>query len=742
MKGKIALIVSLLLFSMVFVDAVRAQEAGGQKLEILENYSIELYRETSEGYREELEYHLVYPDGGFFVKVTPNGGEYIALDCDGNGDYHPFREIKKVDGEGIAGPFSISKDLRPGENLTVAVGNLVEEPNTYDLGFAGYVYVGHMYKLSFVDTNDNIVGSSTSSFAQSYSVPEGKEFYVEVKDTNSKPVKGATVGYREPKHPNNIIETKTTNSAGKAGPFTIWVSGDPYKSQSFTFVAYKDKGEDDAGANEVKVSVQNKISTPMTPEELEREIEEALPMPPQLTGNVTQDVYAWLAWWYNNFVFYGKTTRLGYGDLFAIKNWTQIVKDLPQLISKFPKYWVDPVGAVVGTRYMVDVFKELFKLIPALVSMLPLIIETEPKRMLSLYPSVWMRLPNMLKGINQAVIDIAILMLSVAPALMEIMPEMLGSLPDAIPKAGDILLNATVILLQSIPAAARALPAVFLAIPAFLMLMFMATFIMLPELVVRVLPIEIPKILTGLFALWPMYTTGIAAAFMAGAPMMMYFEPGIIIPAISRTVESIVPTAQNMMGALRRMPSELLGPMLSGIMSALFSINFAFGCAWMVLGSIAQFPTVVCGGFVGLIILGIIGVFFVLPVVASLVLGLLSIIPPFSWIVGSLSSIWMLGSILVSSAMAVIYVVTTIGKLLVLDPIGSMFSAVLKPTIDRLAEAMQTSAKVSGEAIESATEGSGIIDTIAPLLASLGSFTAGAAGGAAVTGGAAAVTPL
>jgi hypothetical protein len=720
MKGKAVLIVSLLLFSMVFVDTARAQGSEGVKAASID-YEIEICIQAKADLVVPLEYQFVYPGGSFYLKVSPvDAGARIGLEYFGE---------RQADKSGIAGPFFIGEDISE-EELEVTV----------DGEHAGSIKVGEEYTIGFVNSKGDALDSSSYYYTRK-SIPEGEEFYVKVTSKEGA-VADATVGYRDPKSDKGtIIETKKTDSKGVAGPYTLWISA----TTDFTFVAYKKDGGD-MGACEEKAQVRDTISTPMTPEELEKEIEEALPMPPQLTGNVTQDVYAWLEWWYNNFVFYGETTRLGYGDLFAIKNWTQIVRDLPQLISKFPKYWVDPVGAVVGTRYMVDVFRELFKLIPALASMLPLIIETAPKRMLSLYPSIWMRLPNMLKGINQAVVDTAILMLSVAPAFMEIMPEMLGSLPDAIPKAGDILLNTTVILLQSIPAAARALPAVFLAVPAFLMLMFMATFIMLPEFVVRIVPIEIPKILTRLFALWPMYTTGIAAAFMAGAPMMMYFEPGIIIPAIGRTVESTVATGQNIMGALRRMPSELLGPTLSGVGSALFSINFAVGLIWMVLGLVAQPLIVLPSVFVGGLILLIIVVFFVLPAVFFFVLGLLSIIPPFSWIVGGLSSIWMLGSILISSAMAVIYVGVTIGKLCVLDPIGSIVSAVLKPTIDRLTEAtgeiMQTSAKISGEAIESATEGSGIIDTIAPLLASLGSFTAGAAGGAAVTGGAAAVTPL
>jgi len=660
MKGKLVLFVSLLLLSMGFVDSARAQaqNTAEDTARVATEYEITIYRKAKANLVVPQEYQFVYPDmRDVYLKVSPaDSGDLIGLE----GSY-----VRQADKDGIAGPFNVPSSAG-GESLEVTVNDVT----------AGSILLGEPFNIAFADSRGETIKPASSS-SRYITVEEGSEFYVKVTSKEGAAVAGATVGYRDPRSDDGtIVEMKKTDGEGIAGPYTLWVSA----TTEFTFVAYKE--EEPMGAYETKAQVRDTISTPMTPEELQEEIEEALPVPPALTGNATQDVYNWLAWWYNNFVFYGGTTRLGYGDLFAIKNWTQIVRDLPQLISAFPKYWVDPVGAVVGTKYMVDVFVELLKLIPAMIKLLPLIIETAPKRMLGLYPSLWMRLPNMLKGINQAVVDTAILMLSVAPALMEVLPEYLTKLPDAIPKAGDILLETIIIFLQSIPAAARALPAVFLAIPAFLMLMFMSTFIMLPEFVVKVLPIEIPKVLTRLFALWPMYTTGIAAAFMAGAPMMMYFEPGIIIPAIAETLESSVATAQNMMDALRRMPSELLGPMLSGIGSALFSINFAFGLIWMVVGSLLQLPLVLASIIVGGLILGIIGFFFVLPAVISFLIGLASIIPPFSWIVGSLSAVWMLGSIILSVLMAFVYVVVTAVELCFIDPCGNVFAAFIKPTVE------------------------------------------------------------
>jgi len=720
---------------MGFADIVRAQSApktsGVRALD--SGYEFTVYRETGAGTMVPLEYNFVYPGGKFHIRVT-QGGEPVPYETAVELNTGERYVLRNTDAEGIAGEYTISASVRP------------SPPNTYlsikvDGSEAGGIQVGYNYTISFV--SDRGEAFTASNPYSSPSIPEGKEFYVKVMSPNGA-VKNAVVGYRDSNDKNEpIAEKKTTGSDGIAGPYTFWVS----KSQYYTFVAY-----DALGASESRVQVQDKVSTPVTPEEFGKAIEEALPMPPKLTGNVTQDVYAWLAWWYNNYVFYGKTSKLGEGDLFAIKNWTQIVKDLPKLISEFPKYWTDPVGAVVGTKYMVKVFTELFKLLPELFSLLPLLIQTEPKRMLSLYPSLWLRLPNMLKGINQAVIDTAILMLSVAPALMEILPEYLTKLPDAVPEAGDIMLNAAKTLLLSIPAAMQAVPAVFLAFPAFSMLMFMATFIMLPEFVVRVIPIEIPKILTRLFALWPMYTTGIAAAFMAGAPMMMYFEPGIVLPALGRTAESLVATAQNMMGALRRMPSELLGPTLSGIGSSFFSINFVFGLVWMIVGSCFQLPLVLCSSVIDLLIVAIIGVFFVLPALAFLVLGLCAIIPPFSWIVGALSSCWMGGSIVVSCAMAVIYVGITIVKLLVIDPCGSIISAIIEPTIEKLKpvieDAFKTAMGVAGKTLEAAPEAlaGGGTNVLGSLLPSLGAFATGAltggATGALTTGAAAAAVPI
>jgi hypothetical protein len=722
---------------MGFADIVRAQNApktpsapktpGVRVLDA--GYEFAVYRETGAGTMVPSEYNLVYPGGKFHIRVT-SGGEPVPSDTAVELNTGEKYVLRNTDAEGIAGEYTISASVRPSPPstyLSIRVGG----------SEAGGIQVGYNYTISFV--SDRGEAFTASNQYGSPSIPEGKEFYIKVSSPNGA-VKDATVGYRDSKDENEAIaEKKATGSDGVAGPYTFWVS----KSQYYTFVAY-----DALGASESKIQVQNTVSTPITPEEFGKAIEEALPMPPQLTGNVTQDVYAWLAWWYNNYVFYGKTSKLGEGDIFAIKNWTQIVKDLPKFISGFPKYWTDPVGAVVGTKYMVAVFTELFKLLPELFSLLPLLIQTEPKRMLSLYPSLWMRLPNMLKGINQAVIDTAILMLSVAPAIMEVLPEYLTKLPDAVPEAGDIMLNTAKILLLSIPAAMQALPAAFLAFPAFSMLMFMATFIMLPEFVVKVIPIEIPKILTRLFALWPMYTTGIAAAFMAGAPMMMYFEPGIILPALGRTAKSIVATGQNMMGAMRRMPSELLGPTLSGIGSSFFSINFVFGLIWMIVGSCFQLPLVLCSIGIDLLILAIIGVFFVLPAVAFLMLGAASIIPPFSWVVGALSACWMGGSIMVSSLMALIYIGVTLVKLFVIDPCGSIMSAIIEPTIEKLKPVIEDAFKgamgVAGKTLEAAPEAlaGGGTNVLGSLLPSLGAFAAGATGGAAATGAVAAAVPV
>jgi len=330
----------------------------------------------------------------------------------------------------------------------------------------------------------------------------------------------------------------------------------------------------------------------------------------------------------------------------------------------------------------------------------------------------------------------------VAPALLEIVPELLKSLPDAVPRAGDILLNTTVIILESVPAVVQALPAVLLAMPSFLMLMFMSTFIMLPEFVVRIIPVEIPKILTRLFALWPMYTTGIAAAFMAGAPMIMSMEPGIIIPALSRTAESAVATAQNMMGAMRRGPSELLGPILNGVGSSMFSINFVVALAYMVLGVAFQLPLVLASIIVGGLILAIIIFFFVLPAFFFLLLGAASVIPPFSWIVGALSSVWMLGSIIISALMALIYVAVTITNLLVLQPIGKMLSSVLGPVMENLGKvlsgAMQSVSQVPGAAIDAVSSGGNVLGALGPLLGFLGGLGTGTVG----TGAAAAALPI
>jgi len=720
-KEKAALLVGCMLFLMAVAPIVKAQA----------EYTVELYRGTSASDFKPVGYNITYPGEEIYLRLKENSipvsGGRVTLDGAGSQDV-----IK----DGIAGPFTVPDVDKPG-NLNVSYdsvssGNMSEASSTEVKILAANdpvasISVGYRYDISFIDKSGTAITPKS-----------GSEFWVWVA-LNGRGVKGATVGYRDTRNVDEKISSdkKVTDENGVAGPFTV----SPRDRTRYVFAGYKEEG-DERGARETDVWIWSRTSTPVRPDELQGELEKALPMPPPLTGNVTEDVYAWLAWWYNNYVFYGGTTRLGYGDLFAVKNWTAIVRDLPQLISKFPKYWVDPSGAVVGTRYMVDVFKELFKLLPTLFGLLPLIIQTEPKRMLSLYPSLWMRLPNMLKGINQAVIDVSILMLSVAPALLEIIPEMLKSLPDAVPRAGDILLNATVIMLESVPAVVQALPAVLLAMPSFLMLMFMSTFIMLPEFVVRVIPIEIPKILTRLFALWPMYTTGIAAAFMAGAPMIMSMEPGIILPALSRTAESTVATSQNMMGALRRMPSELLGPILSGVGSSMFSINFLVAFAYMVLGTLFQLPLVLASIFVGGLILAIILFFFVLPAFFFLGLGAASVIPPFSWMVGALSSVWMLGSIIISSLMALIYVAVTINNLLVLKPMGKMLSSVLKPVMEAfsgiLKQTMQSVSQVPEAAINAVSSGGNVLGALGPLLGFLGGLGTGTVG----TGAAAAALPI
>jgi len=333
-KEKAALLVGCMLFLMVFTQVVRAEDQ--QKITRALAGPIEVYRKTSRGYYRPAECNLVYPGGSFYLRITsvdfPVPGTKVVFDA--NGDGKPNDVEKDIDSDGITGPFIVNKDLRPNPPATelfvwINVGG--EGQKIPDA--VGSVPLGYNYIVSFVDSKDN----------RNTSISEGDEFWIEVSKPNGDKVKGATVGYRDLDDEDEpLTDVNVTDDGGRVGPYTFWVD----KSRSYRFVAYKDN----EGAGEVDLGVKNVVSPVITPEELGEAIENALPMPPKPTGNVTQDVYAWLAWWYNNYVFYGKTTKLGYGDLFAVKNWTAIVRDLPQLISKFPKYWVDPSGAVVGTR--------------------------------------------------------------------------------------------------------------------------------------------------------------------------------------------------------------------------------------------------------------------------------------------------------------------------------------------------------------------------------------------------------
>jgi len=145
---------------------------------------------------------------------------------------------------------------------------------------------------------------------------------------------------------------------------------------------------------------------------------------------------------------------------------------------------------------------------------------------------------------------------------------------------------------------------------------------------------------------------------------------------------------------------------------------------------------------VGGLILAIILFFFVLPAFFFLGLGAASVIPPFSWMVGALSSVWMLGSIIISSLMALIYVAVTINNLLVLKPMGKMLSSVLKPVMEAfsgiLKQTMQSVSQVPEAAINAVSSGGNVLGALGPLLGFLGGLGTGTVG----TGAAAAALPI